>query len=687
MSDVYEQILTATAGAFGWLPSLDEHGVSESVVLAGRTDYTVLEELYLGQSHIARCVRSGDPATEGVVCKITDWDLMSKDEKRKKKVVDEISTLVHLARVREHPHICQLADVCLLRKAAEENALPRSFLYLVYPWYGPSLKTLLEKKSAAGLPAPVALRLLLQLTDAVQYVHSQGLCHRDIKSENICTDDTFESLVLIDFDYATNARDNSGPLQLTSAVGSLGFLPPEMFTADSYDGQAGDIWSAGMTLLEVVFGLEWFQKYVFDIGPFDKRCMNDLDFFQSRSLKLLRNIKESSKSILAADDKASLLVASLLKEILTLDPQRRPTAAALFANLSEAAHAMDFNGDIVVAPAANDLPVVDRGFAELHVHLDGSMRPETFLQLYNALPTEQKPSDGLVFASRADVFEKLGFRRGWDLPRCLQCFSTTLLVLQTSEALTRVTFELCEDLFIQSNVTYGEIRYCPSLHRQSGLTDDEIVEAVHMGLRRAMELYPSTKFYQIITVLRDFGTEEALVMTQLACKHGLSKLVVGVDLAGNEVDHPPEKFVDAFSYAHERGMGITIHAGEGSSQEAEDNIVTSVEKLHATRIGHGVAARRSKNLQDMLSARGITIEICPSSNVHTGSIANLGDHPARSFFEHSVRIVPCCDNSLLSQTNTRKEYSLLQTECGFTRTELSKVASDAHLAAFGPKHE
>lgn len=176
-------------------------------------------------------------------------------------------------------------------------------------------------------------------------------------------------------------------------------------------------------------------------------------------------------------------------------------------------------------------------------------------------------------------------------------------------------------------------------------------------------------------------------MTQLACRHGLSKLVVGVDLAGNEYDHPPEKFIDAFSYAHERGMGITIHAGEGSSQEAEDNIVTSVERLHATRIGHGVAARRSKNLQDMLSARGITIEICPSSNVHTGSIAHVGDHPARSFFEHSVRVVPCCDNSLLSQTNTRKEYSLLQTECGFTGTELSKIASDAHLAAFGPRHE
>ena len=111
--------------------------------------------------------------------------------------------------------------------------------------------------------------------------------------------------------------------------------------------------------------------------------------------------------------------------------------------------------------------------------------------------------------------------------------------------------------------SYAEIRYCPSLHRQGGLGDDAIVTAVEQGLRRATEAYPSCRFYQIITVLRDLGPSEAMVMAKLACKHAGSKLVVGIDLAGNEITHPPELFCDAFDYAHGNGMGITIHAGEG----------------------------------------------------------------------------------------------------------------------------
>ena len=263
--------------------------------------------------------------------------------------------------------------------------------------------------------------------------------------------------------------------------------------------------------------------------------------------------------------------------------------------------------------------------AELHVHLDGSLRASTFVELHKALvaqgsgdlgaPDHQAPT--ATFATEEDVTAALAFQVGWDLPRCLESFATTLTVLQTAGALERVAFEICQDLHTHSSVvrlnslntptpthvppppppppppmhlltvhhhshshshshsltrtrpraldcaspkrgstrararararvhaqSHAEIRHCPSLHRQGGLGDDAIVTAVEQGLRRATEACPSCRFYQIITVLRDLGPSEAMVMAKLACKHAGSKLVVGIDLAGNEITHPARAFL------------------------------------------------------------------------------------------------------------------------------------------------
>ena len=160
--------------------------------------------------------------------------------------------------------------------------------------------------------------------------------------------------------------------------------------------------------------------------------------------------------------------------------------------------------------------------------------------------------------------------------------------------------------------------------------------------------------------------------------------MVGVDLAGNEYDHPPEIFIEAFDFAHAHGLGITVHAGEGNSEQAKKNIVTAVEQLHATRIGHGVAARASASLLGTLSAKNIAIEICPTSNVHTGSTSSISNHPAKMLFDAGITVVPCCDNSLLSQTTTRKEYLALAKACNFTNLELKMVAKGSHSASFGP---
>ena len=152
-----------------------------------------------------------------------------------------------------------------------------------------------------------------------------------------------------------------------------------------------------------------------------------------------------------------------------------------------------------------------------------------------------------------------------------------------------------------------------------------------------MKTYPTASFFQIITILRDLGPDEAMAMANLACKFKMDKLIVGVDLAGNEYDHPPENFADAFDLVFKNNLGITTHAGEGRTKQAEKNIITSIDQLHATRIGHGVAARQSDKIRKILKDKNISVEICPTSNLHTGSITALEDHPAKQFFVDGIR--------------------------------------------------
>ena len=367
--------------------------------------------------------------------------------------------------------------------------------------------------------------------------------------------------------------------------------------------------------------------------------------------------------------------------------------------------------------------------AELHCHLDGSMRAETFLELVAASDDAELRA---AFTAPADIDTELCFQPGWDLPRCLRSFAYTLRVMQSAAALERITFELCEDL-AADGVWYGELRYCPSLHRAEGLSDDEIVAAVGRGLARASAELTATgwglaegkcegegvlgmhtrrcRFFQLLTILRDLGPQEAMTIAQLAVRSSVlptsdaetgaavtdDMRVVGIDLAGNEHTHPPELFEEAFALAHSAGtLGITVHAGEAGgggalAAAAARNIVTAVERLHATRIGHGVAAAGNEAVMELLRARGVAIEVCPTSNVHTGSVRCYAEHPAPVFHRRGIAIVPCADNTLLSATCTTAEYEALvrtvgrSDEAALTQAQSEIVAARSAAAGFAVK--
>jgi adenosine deaminase len=296
--------------------------------------------------------------------------------------------------------------------------------------------------------------------------------------------------------------------------------------------------------------------------------------------------------------------------------------------------------------------------------------------LYNGLKTKGEKK----IETLEQIRNELCFRTDWDLPRCLASFSTTLSILQTEENIERVTFELCQDLFVDG-VRYAEIRWCPSLHLQQGCSYKGVICAVGSGISRANRAFPSASFCQILTCLRDLGAAEALRVTELA-SIDTHNSVVGVDLAGNEYDHPPELFKEAFEVAHRAGLGITIHAGEGTSEQAAQNIINAVTVCHATRIGHGVAARNRPDILRLLRERGVSIECCPTSNVHTGSITRVEDHPALEFYRAGITCIPCADNTLLSQTTTCCEFRIFEQQLGFSASEACDLKRRAYDARF-----
>lgn len=315
------------------------------------------------------------------------------------------------------------------------------------------------------------------------------------------------------------------------------------------------------------------------------------------------------------------------------------------------------------------------GLSELHVHLDGSLRAETLNDLLH------KKNKG--YASLRELEDALCFKKGMDLPRCLNSFETSLSVLQTTDALERVASELVQDLS-SDGVAYAEIRYCPALHTREGLKPEDVVRSVYNGLQKGLQKDADESkdpiiTRQIVTILRSSGERHGWEMVELA-EHSKQYGVVGIDLAGNEYAFPPEIFADVFCYARDVGLRRTVHAGEGESAQAAKNIETAITQLHAERIGHGTAMKDYPHLMDLARKKNVAIEVCPTSNIHTGSVRGYSEHPAPIFHDAGLVIVPCADNTLFSKTTTSQEYRHLSRF--FPKLELENIKRKARDVRF-----
>ncbi|MBD3335873.1 MAG: adenosine deaminase [Candidatus Eisenbacteria bacterium] len=308
---------------------------------------------------------------------------------------------------------------------------------------------------------------------------------------------------------------------------------------------------------------------------------------------------------------------------------------------------------------------------DLHVHLDGSLRPATLFELAAEQGVE------LPIASHEELEHHLDLAVG-NLTRYLEFFPTTLRVLQRREALRRAAYELAEDAHLE-NVRYIEVRFSPSLHTREGLTPNQIIDAVLEGLQEAERKF-GIRCGVILCGIRTISPEESLRLARYAVSYK-GKGVVAFDLAGEEKDYPAKHHLQAFYTILNNNVNCTVHAGEGFGPPS---IAQALHYAGAHRIGHGTRLREDHDLLNYVRDHRIPLEICLTSNVQTGATASLAEHPFKFYFDSKLRVTLNTDNRLVSRTNMTRELELACEAFGLSIYDLRSILISGFKSAFAP---
>ncbi len=309
--------------------------------------------------------------------------------------------------------------------------------------------------------------------------------------------------------------------------------------------------------------------------------------------------------------------------------------------------------------------------AELHLHLDGSVRPKTVLELAkeNGVPL---PTDDL--AKLLDFLE--ANENTASLVEYITFFELPIAVLQTVPALERATYELCEDLK-RDNVRYAEIRYGPWLHVQQGLSLTDVIRAVLSGWARGRKDF-RLEGGIIVTALRDMPPAQNLALAQVAGRF-VSDGVIGFDLAGDEAGHPPILHEDAFRLARSLGLNITIHAGEAAGPES----VRQAISMGALRLGHGIRAQEDPEVVATIRENGVQLDTAPTSNAQTKAVRRLQDHPLKRFHEQGIKVTISTDSRTVSHITLSQEFENAVAALGCSAEQVWAMNLQALEGGFG----
>jgi adenosine deaminase len=314
--------------------------------------------------------------------------------------------------------------------------------------------------------------------------------------------------------------------------------------------------------------------------------------------------------------------------------------------------------------------------ADLHVHLDGSLRLQTILDLAQDDKVELPTQDAGELRRLMHLGENCG-----SLAEYLKGFDVTLRVMQTEPALYRIAYELCEDA-ARENVRYMEVRYAPMLHTQRGLKLTSVIEAVLAGLKAARDKF-GIESSIIVCGIRNVSPASSLEMAELAVAYK-GRGVVGFDLAGAEYDHPAKHHRAAFQLVRDNNINVTIHAGEAYGPES---VAQAIHVCGAHRIGHGCRLREDGDLLHYVNDHRIPLECCPSSNVQTGAVRDLASHPIKLYFNLGLRVTVNTDNRLITDTTVSKELWFCHTSMGMSFRDIKSIIVAGFKSSFLPFHE
>jgi adenosine deaminase len=309
---------------------------------------------------------------------------------------------------------------------------------------------------------------------------------------------------------------------------------------------------------------------------------------------------------------------------------------------------------------------------ELHVHLDGSVRPDTLLEFAHERGLQLPAKDPASLAAHMHVTDAR------NLVDYLARFDITLSVMQSAHALERIAYELAEDL-ANENVRYAEVRFCPALNVRAGLTLEATLDATLRGLERAGEDH-GIRSGIIVCALRNLSLTSSVQLAELAAAYK-GRGVVAFDLAGPEDGHPPADHIEAFQIVMDANLPLTIHAGEAYGTAS---IRQAVHTCGARRIGHGTRLVEDSDLLAYVNDFRIPIEICLTSNVQTRVTAGYAEHPLRQMYDEGLVVTLCTDNRLMSATTVTDEYVHAHRHLAFDWEELCDVALMGFEAAFLP---
>ena len=311
--------------------------------------------------------------------------------------------------------------------------------------------------------------------------------------------------------------------------------------------------------------------------------------------------------------------------------------------------------------------------AELHCHLDGSLRPSTLLEL----SLQQRQPLAVSTAQALGDFMRVDDAH--NLTEYLARFEITLAVMQDAESLDRIACELVHDA-AADGVRYIEIRFCPALNTRRGLSLDEVVAAVVRGLTRG-EAESGTMARVIICALRSLPWPHAMEMAELAVAFK-DQGVVAFDLAGGELGNPAHVHALAFDFARANDVAVTVHAGEG---DGAHSIREAVHRCSTDRIGHGTRLHEDPSLEAYVIDRQIPLEVCPTSNVQTRVVPTFGEHPLVRYHRKGAVVTISTDNRLMSGVSLTDEYVRCAQYLGFGLADLTLLSLAAFDAAFLPQ--